>query len=205
MSAPNQTRELLREWKAARTVRECINERDETPGGTEGSKAITAFMENAKNIVQLVIEERNDSFSIADLAALLELAVSIADDEVSETPAECLPIVHKACRVLKTLRDAEAQEPEADAEDEPPKLSFREVLGPLEDKIGDLATIARLIAAHGTNCTLDPSRYQGKQREREERMLQDVLIGLGFIRDQAESLETFFDDHWAEVSKSWPR
>ncbi len=36
-------------------------------------------------------------------------------------------------------------------------------------------------------------------------MLQDVLIGLGFIRDQAEALETFFGDHWAEVSKSWPR
>ena len=134
---------------------------------------------------------------------ILNLALCVAEDD--EDPEASRPLVRKAEWILRALRDDKTQELEPEAEDEAPKLSFCGILGPLEDKIGDLATIARLIAAHGTNCTLDPSRYQGKQRECEERMLQDVLICLGFIRDQAEALETFFGEHWSEVSKSCPR
>ncbi len=200
---------LRREWRMSKALKDADLNRDvdgETP--TEGMARFEAIQSRHDNRAQAIfgaiLTVETASLTIRDTWAILNLALSVLDDV---DPLTALPLFRKAERALRALRDAEAQAPEPDEQPEepPPKLSYRDVLGPFEDKIGDLATIARLIAAHGTNCTLDPSRYQGKQREREERILQDVLIGLGFIRDQAEALETFFGEHWAEVSKSWPR
>ncbi|MFO0991079.1 MAG: hypothetical protein U1E67_04010 [Hyphomicrobiales bacterium] len=98
-------------------------------------------------------------------------------------------------RVLKALRDNKSEESEPDEQPGPPTLTYRDILGPLEDTIGDFAMLSRLIATRRTNCTFDLSRDRGKQREREERILQGALIGLGFNADEVEPLETFFQEH----------
>lgn len=190
MSAPNQTRELLREWKAARTLRECINERDATPDGTEGSKAITAFMESAKGIMEAVMVQRNDCFSIVDLAALMEFAISVADDEVSESPADCLPLVRKAWRALKALRDA----PIAQQEAEGPTLNERrreasDALRHIEYGMQELLALLRLLTARAKEIDTAATGMEGAEHDREYELRNDVLSVLEQTCDKASKVD----------------
>lgn len=98
-------RTRFKEWKARRTLREIEARREPAEG-----EANKAFREHTDSIIKTVLAADLRAFTIPDIAALLGLAVQIADDELGSS-YDAMPLVRKAHRALKRLRDA--QYPEA--------------------------------------------------------------------------------------------
>ena len=123
------------------------------------------------------------------LAALLELAVSIADDEVSETPAECLPIVRKACRVLKTLRDAKApcEAPEAQTPENRPETAT-DRLRKMEYRLQDFGALMRVLTARATEIGTAATGMEGGAHDWEYRLRNDVLVVLESASEQISKI-----------------
>lgn len=188
MTALNQTRDLLREWKAARTVRECINERDESRDGSEGTKAIAKFKESSKAITEAVMAQQNDSFAIADLAALLELAIVVAEDEVSESPADCLPLVRKAWRAIKALRDAGQREPKGPTMEERRSSACR-VLQGIEYQMQELLALLRMVTARAKEIDTAATGMEGAAHDREYELRNDVLSVLEQACSKASAVD----------------
>lgn len=156
--------------------------------------------ERTKATLAAIIGAENKALTIRDAWAILNLALAVADDDEKREAAR--PLLEKAERVLKALRDAKAEQAETVVKrNEGDKLaSSYDGLSQLEDPIRTLASLARVAERRLLELPTEQSSMSPHELEEHLRDKNDVATLVCLVSERAEEVEKAFDAAWNSQS-----